>query len=51
MWSSCFRPITSDKEVFEEVKNAARSLTTMVSMIRTGAWHAPDEALRDPREK
>lgn len=43
--------LDADKEVFEEVKNAARSLTTMVSMIRTGAWHAPDENLRDPREK
>jgi hypothetical protein len=38
-------------EIFEEVKNAARSLTAMAQMIRTGAWHAPDEHLRDPREK
>ena len=40
-----------DPEVFEEVKNAARSLTAMVSLMRSGAWHPPDEGLRDPREK
>jgi hypothetical protein len=38
-------------EIFEEVRNAVRSLATQVTQIRTGAWHAPDEGLRDPREK
>ncbi|HWP64364.1 MAG TPA: NAD(P)H-dependent oxidoreductase [Candidatus Limnocylindria bacterium] len=43
--------LDEDGEVFEEVRNAARSLTAMAHMIRTGAWRAPDEGLRDPREK
>jgi multimeric flavodoxin WrbA len=37
--------------VFEQVRNAARSLVHMVTQIRTGAWTAPDEGLRDPLEK
>jgi hypothetical protein len=30
-------------ELFEEVRNAARSLMSLVSQIRSGAWRAPDE--------
>jgi len=38
-------------DLFEEVRNAARSLMSLVSQIRSGAWRAPDEGLHDPREK
>jgi hypothetical protein len=33
------------------VENAAKSLANMVRAIRTGAYRAPDEALRNPRQK
>jgi multimeric flavodoxin WrbA len=34
--------LDADVDVFEEVRNAARSLVAMVRQIRTGAWTAPD---------
>jgi multimeric flavodoxin WrbA len=43
--------LDADPDVFEEVRNAARSLVAMVTQIRIGAWQAPDAGLRDPREK
>jgi multimeric flavodoxin WrbA len=38
-------------EIFEEVANAAKSLATLVTQIRSGDYRAPDAGLRDPRQK
>ncbi|MBM2804654.1 MAG: NADPH-dependent reductase [Deltaproteobacteria bacterium] len=43
--------LDKDKDLFAEVSNAARALANMVQLIRAGKYHAPDEKLRDPREK
>jgi hypothetical protein len=43
--------LDKDKALFAEVKNAALALANMVKLIRTGKYHAPDQKLRDPREK
>jgi hypothetical protein len=45
-----FVPLTK-AQFRERFRNAVRSLATQVTQIRTGAWHAPDESLREPREK
>jgi multimeric flavodoxin WrbA len=37
--------------IFEEVRNAARSLAEMVRLIRTGEYRAPDRDLTEPRQK
>ncbi len=38
-------------DVFEQVRNAARSLVEMVRQIRAGAYRAPDRGLEEPRQK
>ena len=38
-------------DVFALVENAAKSLVNMVRAIRAGAYRAPDEGLRNPRQK
>ena len=43
--------LDKDKALFAEVKNAALALANMVKLIRAGKYHAPDQKLRDPREK
>ena len=43
--------LDKDKALFAEVKNAALALANMVTLIRTGKYHAPDQKLHDPREK
>ena len=43
--------LDKDKALFAEVSNAALALANMVKLMRTGKYHAPDEKLRDPREK
>jgi multimeric flavodoxin WrbA len=43
--------LDANPDVFQEVRNAARSLVRMVTQIRSGAWTAPDEGLREPRPK
>ena len=43
--------LDADEDLFAQVKNAALSLTHMVTQIRTGAYRAPDDGLHDPREK
>ena len=43
--------LDADTDVFEEVRNAARSLVEHGAQIRAGAWKAPDEGLHEPREK
>ncbi len=40
-----------DPDVFEEARNAARSLVEMVRLIRTGRYLAPDRNLGEPRQK
>jgi multimeric flavodoxin WrbA len=40
-----------DPEVFEEVRNAARSLAEMTRLIRSGGYTAPDRDLVEPRQK
>jgi multimeric flavodoxin WrbA len=43
--------LDADPDLFEEVRNAARSLMEMVRMIRTGDYKAPDRDLEEPRQK
>jgi multimeric flavodoxin WrbA len=43
--------LDADPDVFEEVRNAARSLAEMIRMIRTGEYKAPDRDLEEPRQK
>jgi multimeric flavodoxin WrbA len=43
--------LDADEAVFEEVKNAARSVTTMAGMLRRGEYRAPDADLDAPRKK
>ncbi len=43
--------LDKDQDLFAEVSNAALALANMVKLIRTGKYYAPDEQLRDPREK
>ncbi len=43
--------LDADPDVFDEVRNAARSLVEMIRMIRTGEYKAPDRDLEDPRQK
>ena len=38
-------------DVFKLVENAATSLVNLVRAIRSGAYRAPDEGLRNPRQK
>ena len=38
-------------DVFALVENAAKSLVNLVRAIRSGAYRAPDEGLRNPRQK
>ena len=50
-YATSHEELDQDKDVFAEVKNAALALANMVKQIRSGRYHAPDEKLRDPREK
>ena len=50
-YATSHQDLDKDKDVFAEVSNAALALANMVKLIRTGKYHAPDEDLRDPREK
>jgi hypothetical protein len=43
--------LDAQPETFIQVENAARSLVNMVRAIRSGAYRAPDEGLRNPRQK
>lgn len=43
--------LDKDQDLFAEVGNAALALANMVKQIRSGQYRAPDEDLRDPREK
>jgi multimeric flavodoxin WrbA len=50
-YATSHQDLDQDKEVFEEVKNAALALANMVKQIRSGEYKAPDKGLDDPREK
>jgi multimeric flavodoxin WrbA len=43
--------LDAQPETFVQVENAARSLANMVRAMRSGAYRAPDEGLRNPRQK
>jgi hypothetical protein len=43
--------LDSQPETLIQVENAAKSLVNMVRAIRSGAYRAPDEGLRNPRQK
>jgi multimeric flavodoxin WrbA len=43
--------LDSQSETFVQVENAAKSLVSMVRAIRSGTYRAPDEGLRNPRQK
>jgi multimeric flavodoxin WrbA len=43
--------LDSQPETFIQVENAAQSLVNMVRAIRSGAYRAPDQGLRSPRQK
>jgi len=54
----CYRPyatshdeLDKDKDFQEEVRNAARSLTGAVRLLRRGELKQPDASLREPRPK
>ena len=57
-WIGWYKPyatshedLDEDKELFVQIEQAAASLTRMVTLIRTGNYHAPNEGLHSPREK
>jgi multimeric flavodoxin WrbA len=43
--------LDASPDVFTLVDNAAKSLANLVREMRSGAWRAPDGALRNPRQK
>jgi len=43
--------LDEDRNFQEEVRNAARSLTRAVRLLRRGALEQPDASLREPRPK
>ena len=50
-YATSHEDLDKDKDVFAQVKNAARALASLVKQIRSGQYRAPDAGLRDPREK
>ncbi|PIP82867.1 MAG: NADPH-dependent FMN reductase [Elusimicrobia bacterium CG_4_9_14_3_um_filter_62_55] len=50
-YATSHEDLDADKELPIQVRNAALSLTNMVTQLRSGAYRAPDEGLTDPREK
>ena len=57
-WIGWYRPyatshedLDADQDLFAQVRNAALSLANMVTQIRSGAYHAPNQGLHSPREK
>jgi multimeric flavodoxin WrbA len=43
--------LDAEPDIFVQVDNAANSLVSMVRAIRSGAYRAPDQGLRNPRQK
>jgi multimeric flavodoxin WrbA len=50
-YATSHQDLDADPDVFQEVEQAAISLTAMVRQIRSGEYRAPDEGLHAPREK
>jgi len=57
-WIGWYKPyatshedLDEDRELFVQIEQAAASLARMVTLIRTGNYHAPNEGLHSPREK
>jgi hypothetical protein len=50
-YATSHEDLDKDQDVFTEVDNAALALANLVQQIRSGKYHAPDEALHAPREK
>jgi multimeric flavodoxin WrbA len=50
-YATSHQALDKDEDVFVEVANAARSLVAMVAQLRTGQYHAPDEGIKEPRQK
>jgi len=50
-YATSHEDLDKDQDLFTEINNAALSLAHMVAQLRTGKYQAPDEDLRDPREK
>ena len=57
-WIGWYKPyatshedLDEDKDLFVQIEHAAASLARMVTLIRTGSYHEPNEGLHSPREK
>ena len=50
-YATSHEKLDSQPDTFVLVENAAKSLANMVRAIRSGAYRAPDEGLRNPRQK
>jgi multimeric flavodoxin WrbA len=50
-YATSHEALDADVAIQEEVRNAARSLITLVRDLRAGRVPAPDRGLRDPRPK
>ena len=50
-YATSHEKLDSQPGTFVLVENAAKSLANMVRAIRSGAYRAPDEGLRNPRQK
>jgi multimeric flavodoxin WrbA len=51
LYATSHADLDQDPDVFEETRNAARSLMEMVGLIRSGGYTAPDRDLTEPRPK
>jgi multimeric flavodoxin WrbA len=50
-YATSHEALDGDRALWEEVRNAARSLVELVKLIRKGEYRSPDRSLHDPRPK
>jgi multimeric flavodoxin WrbA len=50
-YATSHEDLDKEKDLHEEVRNAARSLVNTVRLLRRGELKLPDASLRDPRQK
>ena len=50
-YATSHEDLDEDQDLFKEVENAATSLVNQIRLIRSGHFTAPDENLKDPRQK
>src|SRR5215471_10496549 len=50
-YATSHEDLDKEKDLHEEVRNAARSLVNAVRLLRRGELKLPDASLRDPRQK